>query len=156
MGIHNVDSEELKLISGYDSWKVSIHQKSLPPCFLLDTVKSCSVLRFVTLCNPRDCTPPDVSDYEVFQARILEWLLFLTPGDLPNPGIEPISLTLLHWQEGSSSLAPPGKPNNTGGGCYFLLQGLFLTQGSNLSLLHLWHGRWILYHWATWAAQRTC
>ena len=28
----------------------------------------------------------------------------------------------------------PGK--NTGVGCYFLLQGIFLTQGSNLSLLH--------------------
>ena len=28
----------------------------------------------------------------------------------------------------------PGK--NTGGGCHFLLQGIFLTQGSNPSLLH--------------------
>ena len=32
-------------------------------------------------------------------------------------------------------------PNkNTGGGCHFLLQGIFLTQGLN--------GRQILYHWA--------
>ena len=31
----------------------------------------------------------------------------------------------------------PGK--NTGVGCHFLLQGIFLTQGSNLSLLHLLH-----------------
>ena len=28
----------------------------------------------------------------------------------------------------------PGK--NTGEGCHFLLQGIFLTQGSNLHLLH--------------------
>ena len=28
-----------------------------------------------------------------FPARILEWLPFLTPGDLPDPGIEPSSLT---------------------------------------------------------------
>ena len=28
---------------------------------------------------------------------------------------------------------------NTGVGCHFLLQGIFLTQGSNLSLLHLLH-----------------
>ena len=28
----------------------------------------------------------------------------------------------------------PGK--NTGGGCHFLLQRIFLTQGSNLGLLH--------------------
>ena len=31
----------------------------------------------------------------------------------------------------------PGK--NTGVGCYSLLQGIFLTQGSNLCLLHLLH-----------------
>ena len=31
---------------------------------------------------------------------------------------------------------------NTGLGCHVLLQGLFLTQGSNLGLLHC---RWILY-----------
>ena len=31
----------------------------------------------------------------------------------------------------------PGK--STGAGCHFLLQGVFLTQGSNLSLLHLLH-----------------
>ena len=38
----------------------------------------------------------------------------------------------------------PGK--NTGVGCCFLLQGIFWTKGSNLSLLHC---RWILYHLAT-------
>ena len=32
------------------------------------------------------------------------------PGNLPNPGIELHPLCLLHWQEGSLSLAPPGKP----------------------------------------------
>ena len=36
-------------------------------------------------------------------------------------------------------------------GCHFLLQGIFLTQGSNLCLLLC---RWILYHWVTWEAQR--
>ena len=34
-------------------------------------------------------------------------------------------------------------------GCHALLQGIFLTQGSNQCLLHLLHCRWILYHWAT-------
>ena len=38
----------------------------------------------------------------------------------------------------------PGK--NTGVGCHSLLQGVFLTQGSNLGLLHC---RQTLYHWAT-------
>ena len=38
-------------------------------------------------------------------------LPFSPPGDLPNPGIESTSLALLHWQVGSLSLAPPGKPS---------------------------------------------
>ena len=44
----------------------------------------------------------------------------------------------------------PGK--NTGVGCHSLLQGIFLTQGSNPHLLHplhLLHCRQILYCWAT-------
>ena len=40
----------------------------------------------------------------------------------------------------------PGK--NTEVGCHFLLQGIFLTQGSNPSLLRLLNCRQILYHWA--------
>ena len=38
----------------------------------------------------------------------------------------------------------PGK--DTGVGCCALLQGIFPTQGSNLSLLWLLHCRQILYH----------
>ena len=34
---------------------------------------------------------------------------------------------------------------NTGVGCHFLLQGIFLTQGLNLYLLCLLHYRWFLY-----------
>ena len=41
----------------------------------------------------------------------------------------------------------PGQ--NTGVGCYFLLQGIFPHQGWNP---HLLLHRWILYHWATWEA----
>ena len=37
----------------------------------------------------------------------------------------------------------PGK--NTRVGCYFLLEGIFLTQGSNLSLFCFLHCGWILY-----------
>ena len=48
-------------------------------------------------------------------------------------GLKPARLLCL-WDS-------PGK--NTGVGCHSLLYGIFLTQGSNLSLLHC---RWILYH----------
>ena len=36
-------------------------------------------------------------------------LLFPSPRDLPNPGIKPVSLCLLHWQADSLPLAAPGK-----------------------------------------------
>ena len=42
------------------------------------------------------------------------------------------------------SMDNPGK--NTGVGCHFLLQGIFLTQGSNPHVLHWQVGS---YHWAT-------
>ena len=35
-----------------------------------------------------DCNPPGPSVYEISQARILEWVAFPLPGDLPNPRME--------------------------------------------------------------------
>ena len=35
------------------------------------------------------------------------------PGDVPNPGIEPVSLKSVHWQASSLPLVPPGKPSVT-------------------------------------------
>ena len=56
----------------------------------------------VTLCDPMDYTV-----HGILQARILEWLAFPSPRDLPNPVIEPRSLTL---QEDSLRAEPQGKP----------------------------------------------
>ena len=41
--------------------------------------------------------------------EILEWVAISFSGDLPDSGIEPESLCLLHWQASSLPLAPPGK-----------------------------------------------
>ena len=60
-----------------------------------------------TLCDPMDCSLPDSSVHEILQARILEWVAIPSPGDLPDPGIEPTSLAL---QAESSPSEPPGKP----------------------------------------------
>ena len=38
--------------------------------------------------QPNDCSRPGSSVHGILQAGILEWLPFLTPGDLPNPGME--------------------------------------------------------------------
>ena len=48
----------------------------------------------LTLCNPLDCSLPGSSVHQIFQARILEWVDPLLPGDLPDPGIGPGSPTL--------------------------------------------------------------
>ena len=37
-------------------------------------------------------------------------LPFSTPRDLPKSGIEPTSLSILHWKVSSLPLEPPGKP----------------------------------------------
>ena len=62
---------------------------------------------YPTLCDPKDCNPPGFSVHGIFQARVLEWVAISSPGDLPNPRIEPRSSAL--WAD-----APlpelPGKP----------------------------------------------
>ena len=35
--------------------------------------------------------------YGIFQARILEWVAISTPRDIPNQGLNPRTLHLLHW-----------------------------------------------------------
>ena len=55
-------------------------------------VKSLSPVR---LCNPMKGSLPG-SSHGLFQARILEWVSFPSPGDLPHPGIEPRSPALHH------------------------------------------------------------
>ena len=59
------------------------------------------------LCDPMDCSPPGSSVHGILQARILEWVPFPSPGDLPNPGIKPRSPAL---QADSLPSEPPGKP----------------------------------------------
>ena len=48
---------------------------------------------------------------EFFRQKYRSRLPFPTPGDLANPGIEPMSLHLLHWQVDSSLLCHFGSPN---------------------------------------------
>ena len=82
----------------------------------------------LTLFDPMDCTVPGI-----LQARIVEWVPFPSPGNLPNPGIEPRSPT---FQADSLPAEPQGKPKNTGVGSLSHLQQIFPTQESNRGLLH--------------------
>ena len=70
------------------------------------------------------------------------------PGDLPNPGMEPVSLTInLHWQAGSLPLAPPGKPQAGRGPLKY--PGLSPTFSIDLSLCDLflqWNNLYFQLH----------
>ena len=53
------------------------------------------------------CSPPGSSVHGISQARILEWVAFPSPGDLPNPGVESKSPAS---SGGFFTTEPPGKP----------------------------------------------
>ena len=54
-----------------------------------------------------NCDPMDHTVYGILQARILEWVAFLSPADLPHPGLKPRSLVL---QADSLPAEPQGSP----------------------------------------------
>ena len=84
-------------------------------------------------CRVRPCNAMDYTVHGILQARILERAAFPSPGDLPNPGIEPSSPAL---QADSLPAEPRGKPKNTGVGSLSLLQWIFPTQELNPGLPH--------------------
>ena len=62
----------------------------------------------LALCNHLDRSLSGSSVHGIFQARILE-LPFPPPGDLPDPGTEPMFPEL----QDSFTTEPPGKPRAT-------------------------------------------
>ena len=46
----------------------------------------------LTLWDPLDCSPPGSSVHGTLQPRILKWVTIPSPGDLPDSGIESISV----------------------------------------------------------------
>ena len=74
------------------SKKCFFYSGPLQNCCCCLVAKSCLIF-----CDPVDCSPPGSSVQGISHARILEWSPFSAPGDLPNPGIEPVSpASLLH------------------------------------------------------------
>ena len=70
-------------------------------CMHAKSLQSC-----LSVCDPMDCSLSMGFSRQECWSR----LPCPPPGDLPDPGIEPTSLCLLHWQSGSLPLASPGKP----------------------------------------------
>ena len=75
--------------------------------------KSC-----LTLCNPMDYSLPGSSVHGILWARTLDGLPFASPGDLPNPGIEPGSPAV---QADSLPAELWGKPQRVYGWLHFSL-----------------------------------
>ena len=64
----------------------------------------------LTLCGPKDYSLPESSIHGISRQEYWSGLPFPSPGDLPNPGIEPRSPAV---QADSLPSAPPGKPRTT-------------------------------------------
>ena len=79
------------------NWK--LYRQMVPYLCVRSVAQPCP-----TLCDPMNCRLPGSSVHGIFQARIP----FPSPGDLPNPGIEPRSSAL---QMDSLPSEPPGKPS---------------------------------------------
>ena len=67
---------------------------------------ACSVPSTVSLCDPMDCSPQAALFIGVSRQEYWSALLCPSPGNLPNPGIEPRSLAL---QAESLPSEPPRK-----------------------------------------------
>ena len=61
----------------------------------------------LTPCDPMDCTHQAPLSMEFFRQEYCSGLPFPSPGDLPDPGIEPVSPAL---QADSLPSEPLGKP----------------------------------------------
>ena len=107
-------------------------------CLMIDSLLSGRVMRnqvgcsFLERWNGSRPQPPASSRTSWGGAALLwSWLLALWVCVLSQVQLcDPMGCSL----PGSSPWNFPGK--NTGAGCHFLLQGIFIIQGSNLYLLH--------------------
>jgi len=65
-----------------DNQNIVILPKNIKDYMHVLVTQSCS-----TLCDPIDYSLP-ASVHRILEARILEWVAFPSPGDLPKPGME--------------------------------------------------------------------
>ena len=72
-----------------------------------------------------DYNLPDFSVHGVFQAKIVEWVAFPAPGDLPNLGINPVSSASATLAGEFLTTEPSGKPQSG-----LTLKNIQTTQGT--------------------------
>ena len=81
-------------------------------------------------------------------------LPFPPPRDLSDPGIEPTSLSPLHWQSGSLPLMPPGKPRLCQWEMCLILNHQMFSQGLVPFYIPTW-SRWD-FQWLHILANKLC
>ena len=89
-------------------WQATVHglPKSQTQC--AQSLLSClSLSSCLTLCDPMDCSHQAPLSMGFSRQESWSGLPFHSPGDLPDPGIEPRSPTL---QADALTSEPPGKP----------------------------------------------
>ena len=64
--------------------------------------------------TPWTVGPPGSSVHGIFQASILDWIAISSPGDLPDPGIEPVYPASPALAGGFFTTATPGKSQDSG------------------------------------------
>ena len=69
-----------------------------------------SHFRRVLLCDSMNCSPSGSSIHRILQARILEWVAMPLFRDLPDPGIEHVSLMSPALAGMFFTTVRPGKP----------------------------------------------
>ena len=73
-------------------------------------VCACSVTKsYLVFCIIVDYSPPGCSVHGTLQARILEWVAIFSSGDLPDPGIKPLSSAPPALAGQLFTTEPPGK-----------------------------------------------
>ena len=87
----------------------------------------------LTLCNPMDCSPPGPLCPWVFPGKNTGvGLPFPSPGDLPNPEIEPMSPA---FAGRFFTTAPPGKPGKEDIRCKLRKSEYFMDFNNNILIL---------------------
>ena len=91
-GSHQTTSKSVQALILYFLADKTMTSKFL---FFKPPMVTCSVAELcLTLCNHVDCSLPGSFVHGVFRQEYWSVLLFPSPGDLPNPGIEPRSPAL--------------------------------------------------------------
>ena len=103
------------------SWFLSWQMQTLASwffcllCMLAFCSGMCVCAKLLQLCltlyDLMDCSPPGSSVHGILQARILQWGACPPPGDLPDPGIKPVSLKSPTLVGRFFTTVPPGKPS---------------------------------------------